>query len=119
MIGEELLARKPIPLSKVKNLLEKRKREGELTYEQENALKYAKMFSKIKKKVRDQMLNELMQLETINEELAVKIVDIMPADLEIMKILPEKKGSVREEDLEKAFEIVQKYMSEADAGEKE
>ncbi len=109
MIGEELISRKPITLSKVKNILKKRKEESELTYEQEETLKYATTFCKVTKKQRDKIMEELLKLETINEELAVKIVDILPRDIEIMKILPEKKSEVKEEDLVAALEIVKKY----------
>ena len=109
MIGEQILSKKPITLSKAKNLLEKRKEASEPTYEQEEALKYAKTFSKVTKKQRDKIMEELLKLETIDEELAVKIIDILPHDIEVMKILPEKKAAVKEEDLAAALEIVKKY----------
>jgi len=109
MIGEELLSRKPVTLSKVKNILKKRKEESELTYEQEETLKYASAFCKVTKKQRDKIMEELLKLETINEELAVKIIDLLPQEIEIMKILPEKKSEVKEEDLVAALEIVKKY----------
>jgi len=109
MIGEQLISREPVTLSKVKNLLEKRKLESELSYEQEEALKYAKTFSKVTKKQRDKILEELLKLETIKKELAVKIVDILPQEIEIMRLLPEKKDEVKDEDLQAALEIVKKY----------
>ncbi|MCD6478460.1 MAG: hypothetical protein J7L44_01075 [Candidatus Diapherotrites archaeon] len=109
MIGEQILSKKPITLSKAKNLLEKRKESSEPSYEQEEALKYAKMFCKVTKKQRDKIMEELLKLETINEELAVKIIDILPQEIEVMKILPEKKDDVKEEDLVAALEIVKKY----------
>lgn len=109
MIGEEVILRKPITLSKAKNLLAKRKELSEPIYEQEEALKYAKTFSKVTKKQRDKIMEELLKLETINEELAVKIIDILPKELEIIKLLPEKKENVSEEDLAKAIEIIAKH----------
>lgn len=109
MIGEELLSRKPLTLSKVKNLLKKRKEESELTYEQEETLKYASTFCKVTKKQRDKIMEELLKLETINEELAVKIIDLLPQEIEIMRMLPEKKDEVKEEDLVAALEIIKKY----------
>ncbi|MEM4662831.1 MAG: DNA-directed RNA polymerase subunit F [Candidatus Diapherotrites archaeon] len=109
MIGEKLISREPVPLSKVKNLLEKRKLDSELSYEQEEALKYAKMFSKVTKKQRDKIMEELMKLGTIKKELAVKIIDILPQEIEIMRLLPDKKDEIKEEDLEAALQIVKKY----------
>ena len=47
MIGEEILESKSITLAEIAELLKERKKEKELSYEQEHALKYAKAFSKI------------------------------------------------------------------------
>ncbi|MCX8190187.1 MAG: RNA polymerase Rpb4 family protein [Candidatus Diapherotrites archaeon] len=109
MIGEQLISREPVTLSKAKNLLEKRKLDSELSYEQEEALKYAKIFSKVTKKQRDKIMEELNKLGKIRPELAVKIVDILPQDIEILRLLPDKKDELKDEDLEAVLQIIKKY----------
>ena len=111
MIGEEFLGRKPVTLSKVKNILKERKKEKEFTYEQEQTFKYASTFAKLSEKKEEKLFAELLKLETITEPFAVKIVDLVPAEMEIMKLIPEKKEDVNEEDLKKALELVRKYSS--------
>jgi len=97
-------------LGEVKELLKERKKEKELTYEQEQAYKYASTFAKLTKKQREKLFAELIQIDSITDELAIKIVDIMPAEIEIMKLIPGKEDEVKEDDLEKAFELVKKYI---------
>lgn len=109
MIGEEFVGRKPITLVGVKNILKKRKKEKELTYEQEQTYKYASIFAKLTNKQCEKLYSELIALESINEKLATKIIDLLPAEMEIMKLIPEKKEEVKDEDLAKALELVRKY----------
>ncbi len=106
MIGEEHISRKPIALIDVKEILKERKKEKDLTYEQEQAVKYANAFAKLTSKQSEKLFKELMDLETINEKLAIKICDLLPAELETMKLVPDKNEGVSEEDLKKAFELV-------------
>jgi len=109
MIGEEFIGRKPVTLAEVKQLLKARKKDKELTYEQDQTYKYASTFAKLTLKQREKLFSELMKLETMNEALAVKILDLLPKDIEVIKLLPEKSEGVSEEDLAKALEIIQKY----------
>jgi len=108
MIGEEQISRKPIALIEVKEMLKARKKEKELTYEQDQAVKYASTFAKLTSKQSGKLFKELMELETINEKLAIKICDLLPAELETMKLVPDKSEGVSEEDLKQAFELVSK-----------
>ncbi len=110
MIGEEFVSRKPVTLGKVKEILKERKKEKDLTYEQDQAYKYASTFSKLTMKQQEKLFSELIGIDTINEGLAVKIIDILPPEIEIMKLIPTKEDAVTEEDLKKAFEIVSKYV---------
>lgn len=113
MIGEELIERKPVSLPEVRAILRERKREKELTYEQEQAYKYSRVFSKITKRKRKRLFKKLIELDSINERIATKILDIMPWEPEIMKLIPLKDENVKEEDLKKAFEIIKKYAKKS------
>jgi DNA-directed RNA polymerase subunit F len=110
MIGEKIIERKNICLAEIEKLLSERKKEKELTYEQETSLKYAKNFSKISVKEAQKIYEELMKLDGMTDRLAVKIIDIMPKHIEIMKNLPLKEEEVKEETLMQAFEIIKKYL---------
>ncbi|MEM0360041.1 MAG: DNA-directed RNA polymerase subunit F [Candidatus Diapherotrites archaeon] len=112
MIGEEFVSRKPVSLVEVKAILKARKREDkEPTYEQEQAAKYAATFAKLTDKQREKIYEELKAISSLDEKNIVKIIDIMPSEMEIMKITVDKKEGVTEEDMAKALEIVRKYVS--------
>ncbi len=110
MIGEEFIGKKPVTLVDVKRILKERKKEKELTYEQERAYSYARTFAKLTQKRKERLASELAELETIDKETACKILDIMPAEIEIMKLVPGDKKDISEEDLKKALEIIKKYV---------
>ncbi len=109
MIGEKMVEEKPITLFQVKELLKARKKEKELTYEQDQTYKYASTFSKLPKAKTAKLLGELEKLETISEELAIKLVDVMPTEEETINLFREKKDEVSEEDLKAALELLKKF----------
>ena len=110
MIGEEFISRKPATLVEVKELLKARKKEKELTYEQEQTYKYASAFAKITLKQREKLFSELVKLDTVSDVLAVKIIDLMPGEIEAIKLIPDKSEGASEENLAKALEIIRKYI---------
>jgi len=110
MIGKEFISKKPVSLVEVKAMLKEKKKDKELSYEQDQTLKYASSFAKLTDKQREKVFNELIEIDTINENIAVKILDTLPAELEIMKLIPSKEDGVSDEDLAKAFEKISKYV---------
>lgn len=110
MIGEEIVGDRTVSLLEVKEILQKRKREGELKYEQENSLKYATTFVKAKKPQLKKLETELEKIPGINAELKMKILDILPKHFEVMQVLVEKGMEVEEESLKKAQELVSKII---------
>jgi len=109
MIGEKTVEEKPITMHRVKELLKERKKEKELTYEQDQTYKYASTFSKLPNAKTQKLLEELKKLESISEELAIKFVDTMPMEEEVIKLIPDKKDEVSEEDLKAALELIKKF----------
>ena len=110
MIGEEFISRKPVSLIEIKKLLKARKKDKELSYEQGQTYKYVSAFSKLTEKQHKKLFGELVQLETISDGTAMKILNIMPKEIEIIRLIPEKSDGVSEEDLAKALEAVGKYV---------
>ncbi len=110
MIGKELLSKKPVSLSHVKELLSSRDYSTkEATYEQTQTLDYATKFAKLSGDKAESLYNNLMNVENMTEELAVKIVDFLPEDLESMKLLLSKPGSVPDSALSEALELTKKH----------
>ena len=112
MIGEKLIDKKPVALTAIKELLAARKRDKELNYEQDIALKYAKKFSKLSTKELEKVKEELSHIKALSPELIVKIVDLLPTKKEVLELLVPKGLEISEEDLAKVLEITKKHSKE-------
>lgn len=111
MIGKELLEKRPISLSHVKDLLENRDSAKEATYEQNQTLEYAVKFAKLKKEDAEGLYNNLMNVSSMSEEAAVKIVDFLPEDEEALKLILPKTSKVEESAFGEVLDLVKKFRS--------
>ena len=90
MLGKELLSKKPVSLVHVKDILSNRDSTKEATYEQTQTLEYVSKFAKLSKDKAESLYNNLLNLNGMTEEVAVKVVDFLPEDLEAAKLLLSK-----------------------------
>ena len=75
---------KYIPLAKAKELLSNASKERELTDVQASALKHLAKFSKVSEEKAAKLQKELVSLG-LEEMLAVKVIDIMPANIDELR----------------------------------
>lgn len=97
-----IVSSKPITTAEVLSVLEERKKdEEELGYEQANALDHAEKFAKCDRKKAEGILKKVKAASPkIDEETAVKIVDVMPRSEETLKaILLKNKIEISEEEI--------------------
>jgi DNA-directed RNA polymerase subunit F len=80
VIFVEVKSSKPTLMANAKDVLAKRKDEGELGYEQSQALENTQRFATTETSKADKIVEKLMKNGKISEELAVKIVDIHPTN---------------------------------------
>jgi len=83
----ETKSSKPASIATAKEILSNRSKEGELGYEQTQALENAEKFSKFKPDRIKKLVEKLTNNEKINEELAIKIIDICPTDASTLKAI--------------------------------
>ena len=89
MIGKEIVEEKAVTLPEVRQALNARKKEGELSYEQKISLEYVNEFGNTTvSKVKDAV--EKLKAEGIDEKVIVKILDIMPKTKEEVGLIFEK-----------------------------
>lgn len=104
----EVVSSKPVSVSFVKDELEERSKEGELGYEQAQALEHANKVCSIKQAKLSKLVDELKK-KKIPEESAVKIVDVMPTHISTLKaLLLREKVEMSDEDLEGIIKILKK-----------
>lgn len=111
MIGKKTLDTDPIPLVNVKPLLEDREKLHELSYEQNLALDHVTKFSKISAENAAKLVSELAEI--IKKNQAIKIADLMPEDMDDMRLIfAKERGSHKKEELENILKIVNKYRED-------
>ena len=109
MIGEKFIDQKPVNLSEVKQLLSDRKKEKDLTYEQDITLKFAKKFSKLSLTNAKKLQIELEKIEELDPETITKIIDLLPEKKEKLQLLIVKETVLNEVDLQKILSLCKKY----------
>lgn len=72
-----IISSKPVPVSFVKETLTERKGEGELGYEQAQALEHAEKFSTMPESKMEKLMEELKGVN-VPDETAIKIIDVAP-----------------------------------------
>jgi len=112
MIVKKVLQEEGLTLPEVKKILdhikEERETEGkELGYELRKAISHAEIFSKISAKKSRDLVNELLKLEKMKPEIAIRIADILPlSNDEIRTIYAKERYTLSEDELKQILELV-------------
>lgn len=110
MIGKKSLNSEPLSLAEAKELIEQRKKEGELSYEQNLTLEYTKKFSKLSADDARALMNELSQLPNITRRHAVEVADIFPKNLDELRLIFSKEHfTLTDEELQAMLALLDKY----------
>ena len=111
MIGKKTLDSEPIPLAKVKEILENFSNDHELNYEQNLTLDHVTKFSKLSLEDTEKLIKELEEI--VKHRHAVRIADLMPEDLPDLRLMfAKERVPLKKEDMEKILEIVSNYREE-------
>ncbi len=109
MIGKSSSDAAVVTMPEVLEILEARKKGGELGYEQQLAYDYVKKFTKISEADAKKMRKEIEELE-LSPKVAAKVVDIMPLDqIQLRQALILEKKTVADDVVVKVMVIVEKY----------
>jgi len=96
--------------SEAKKILENKTKEKALGYEQKNALEHLKKFHKLSGKVTEEMVNELKDIQKLKDRHVISIVNMMPKDLDELRILfANEIITLSEEEKKKILNIVKKF----------
>ena len=116
MIIKKVISEELITLPEVRDTLnaikEDREKAGqELRYEQKRAVEHANKFSKIGSKESRDMVNELLTLEKMKPEIAIKIANLCPRTKdELRAIYAKERFTLNEAELKSILDIVSKYL---------
>jgi DNA-directed RNA polymerase subunit F len=116
MIIKKVISEELITLPEVRETLnsirEDREKAGqELRYEQKRAVEHANKFSKIGAKESRDMVNELLTLEKMKLEIAIKIANLCPRTKDDLRaIYAKERFTLNEAELKAILDIVGKYI---------
>ncbi len=122
MIVKEIINERVMTLAEAKDILTALKRSGagkkteegeeeeEIRYERRKAHEHTTKFAKLGAGKSRTLINELLGLEKMKEEIAVRIADLMPKSAnEVRAIYAKERFTLTEADLEKILDLVTKY----------
>ncbi|PIN95816.1 DNA-directed RNA polymerase subunit F [Candidatus Micrarchaeota archaeon CG10_big_fil_rev_8_21_14_0_10_60_32] len=103
---------KPLVLAEAREILEKRQKDGELSYEQQNALDYLQQFSYLPHKKAKELCKELKSLGFLSEAQIALLANLLPSKaIEVRTILTVDAGSeaLTDEQIKAVIEAVKPY----------
>ena len=101
----------PVPAALVKKLLSKREKEKELAYEQKVTLDHLKKFCSLSENAADELLEELAGIEKLNDRQKVNIVNLLPQDLDELRIIfANERVDLSDGDKKKILDTVKKAV---------
>jgi|WetSurMetagenome_2_1015567.scaffolds.fasta_scaffold285277_2 DNA-directed RNA polymerase subunit F len=96
----QIKSSRPVSVSEAKEILAKRKDDGELGYEQNQALENTDRFGDSDAKKAKALIETLSKIDKISTELAIKIVDIRPGNAATLRaILVKDRVELNEDEL--------------------
>lgn len=105
-----MVSEKLISLPEALALLQKRQKEGDLGYEQQNTLAYLQEFARLSVKDADSLKKELKELGFLNEFQIISLTNLLPKNEdEARLVLGGDKTSFSGEQVKKVLEILRKY----------
>ena len=107
----QTLTEKPLTLAEARELLEKRQKDGELSYEQQNALDYLQQFSYLNAKKAKELSKELKGLGFLTDAQIALLASLLPSKpAEVKTILSvEGEAAATEEQVKQVVETVKKF----------
>ncbi|MFA4945976.1 MAG: RNA polymerase Rpb4 family protein [Candidatus Micrarchaeia archaeon] len=105
------LKEKPVSLAEAREIMEKRQKEGELSYEQQNTLDYLQQFSYLPVKKAKDLAKQLKALDCLTEAQIALLVNILPGKPTEIKVVlgVETEHPVSEDQVKEITALIKKF----------
>jgi len=107
----DITGRKPISIAEIKERLQESEKKKDLNFRAAKVLEYANEVVTRKRKDIDEIIEGLksLNISRLNERVIVKIADVMPENVEVLKaILTGEDMTLKADDLEKIMNVLKK-----------
>jgi len=112
MIGDELLDESPVSFSKTLEILEEKKENEGLEFEQRLAYDFVQKFTQLSAEESKEMIDELLEIPKIRDHQAVILANNMPKTKEdIELIFAKERTTLREDTIEEILDIIDDYQN--------
>jgi len=106
-----IMSEKLVTDAEAKKILEKRGKEGELKYEQKNALDELRKFIKIPNEKIEGLTQKLKKIEKLRERQIVIIANFLPQDKDAIRVILQKEyANFKEDEINLILETVKKAI---------
>ncbi|MFH0922802.1 MAG: DNA-directed RNA polymerase subunit F [Candidatus Micrarchaeota archaeon] len=106
----DVVSEKPVGLGQALELLEKRKKDGELGYEQQNTFDYLTHFASLSAKEEKELKKELEELGFLNEKHVAMLLALVPKKEDDVKaVLVFDKSVFSGEQVKEVLKVVKKF----------
>ncbi|MFN7991596.1 MAG: RNA polymerase Rpb4 family protein [Candidatus Micrarchaeia archaeon] len=103
----EIKSSKAVTVSEAREIMAKRKEDGELGYEQQQALDNSEKFAKLDSEKAGKMVEALVKSGKLNHETAIKVADICPDNPATLRaILVKDRIELSEDEINGILKIV-------------
>ena len=87
---EEIVKEEIVTNTRAKEILQERKKEIDLGYEQKNALDYLKNYDKLTEKKAKELMEKLSEIKKLRDRQIIAIINMMPKDNDDLRLILEK-----------------------------
>ncbi len=106
----EKLSEKPVVLDEAREILDKRQKAGELSFEQQRAYEYSQQFSYLDKKKAKDLAKELDKLGFLSEKQVEALVNLLPTKQAYVKSAVAFGGEPLSDDqVKQVIDVVKKF----------
>jgi DNA-directed RNA polymerase subunit F len=106
-----IISEETITDAEAKEILEKREKEGELKYEQKNALDILRKFVKTETEKIKVLVEELKKITKLREKQIVAIANFLPKDKDDLRVILQKEySSFTEDEINLILEAVKRII---------
>ncbi|MFH0832950.1 MAG: hypothetical protein V1900_04485 [Candidatus Aenigmatarchaeota archaeon] len=107
----EIMNEEEVSIHDAKNIMEKRKDEKELVYEQKICLEYLEKVSKLPQAKLKSMIEELNGIAILKSRYISLILNMMPdTEDEVNMLFSKERTNLKKEEIKQIIDIVKKYM---------
>ncbi len=107
----EIVTEEDVNVSDAKKIMEERKKERDLVYEQKICLEYLEKSMKLPPSKMESLVEELKKISIMKPRYTALIVNVMPdTEEEVEALFSKERTNLKKEEVKQIVEIVKKYV---------